>query len=139
MIFLESEFLYENWREIFFLDKSSAPPNYQLIAALGHAACPRRTVHSYLQLQFLHTLLQYFISVYQYVHKTSRAANVVMLKWGRGNSVTVCQVGCPGSSLTRSASAAHWFNKGRAMCHHVYMIMHVKDPQLSAILTAHGR
>ena len=26
------------------------------------------------------------------------------------------------------ASAADWFNKGRAMCYHVYVIMHVKDP-----------
>ena len=27
-----------------------------------------------------------------------------------------------------SASAADWFNKGCAMCYHVYVIMHVKDP-----------
>ena len=26
------------------------------------------------------------------------------------------------------ASAADWFNEGRSMCYHVYVIMHVKDP-----------
>ena len=26
------------------------------------------------------------------------------------------------------ASATDWFNKGHAMCYHVYVIMHVKDP-----------
>ena len=27
-----------------------------------------------------------------------------------------------------AANAANWFNKGHAMCHHVYVMMHVKDP-----------
>ena len=26
------------------------------------------------------------------------------------------------------ASAADWFNKGHAMCCHVYVMIHVKDP-----------
>ena len=35
------------------------------------------------------------------------------------------------------ASAANWFHKGRAMCYHVLVIMHVKDPQLSVIRVGH--
>ena len=31
------------------------------------------------------------------------------------------------------ASAADWFNKGRAMCSHVCVIMHVKDPELFVV------
>ena len=32
-----------------------------------------------------------------------------------------------GALSTRPASAADWFNKGRTMCYHGYMIMHVKS------------
>ena len=28
-----------------------------------------------------------------------------------------------------AASAANWFNKGHAMCYHVHVIMHAKDPR----------
>ena len=37
-----------------------------------------------------------------------------------------------------SSSAANWFIKGCAMCYHVYMIMHVKDPQLFLVRVGHG-
>ena len=67
--------------------------------------------------------------------------------WGNSImvSVSVCEVGRPGSSPARSVcisqkggdlpacyqlvptSAEDWFNKGHAMCNHVYVIMHVKD------------
>ena len=30
--------------------------------------------------------------------------------------------------LTCHTSAADWFDKGRAMCNHVYVIMHLKCP-----------
>ena len=30
-------------------------------------------------------------------------------------------------------SADDWFNKGRSMCYHFYVIMHVKDPWLSVV------
>ena len=61
-------------------------------------------------------------------------------------SVPVCEVGRPGSTPARSVyisqkggdllacyqlvptSADDWFNKGRVMCFHVYVIMDVKDP-----------
>ena len=35
------------------------------------------------------------------------------------------------------ASAADCFNKDRAMCYHVYVIMHVKDPLLSVVRVGH--
>ena len=31
-------------------------------------------------------------------------------------------------SPTCSNQSANWFNKGRAMCYHVYVILRVKDP-----------
>ena len=36
------------------------------------------------------------------------------------------------------ASAAYWFNKGHAMCYHVYVIMHVNDPWISVGKIGHG-
>ena len=39
-------------------------------------------------------------------------------------SVSICQVGHPGSVPT---SAANWLNIGRAICYHVFVIIHVKD------------
>ena len=33
--------------------------------------------------------------------------------------------------------AADWFNKGHAMCYHVYVTMHVKDPLLSVVRVGH--
>ena len=30
-------------------------------------------------------------------------------------------------------SVTNWFSKGRAMCYHVYVKMHVQDPYLSAV------
>ena len=35
------------------------------------------------------------------------------------------------------ASAAGWFIQGCAMCYHVYVIMHVKDPYLCVIGVGH--
>ena len=35
------------------------------------------------------------------------------------------------------ASATDWFMKGRVMCYHVYVIMHVKDPELSVVRVGH--
>ena len=38
---------------------------------------------------------------------------------------------------TCSTGAADRFTKGRTMCYHVYVIMHVKDPQLSVVRVGH--
>ena len=38
-----------------------------------------------------------------------------------------------GMLLTHQASVADWCNKSHAMCYHVYVILHVKDPQLSVL------
>ena len=35
------------------------------------------------------------------------------------------------------ARATDWFNKGHAMCYHVYVIMHVKDTDLSVVRDGH--
>ena len=34
-------------------------------------------------------------------------------------------------------SAANWYNKGCALCYHVYVILHVKDPHLFVIKIEH--
>ena len=39
--------------------------------------------------------------------------------------------------LTCPANATDWFIKGSAKCYHVYVIMHVKDPQLFVIRVGH--
>ena len=39
--------------------------------------------------------------------------------------------------LTCHTSAADWFDKGRAMCNHVYVIMHVIDPSLPIVRVGH--
>ena len=37
------------------------------------------------------------------------------------------------ANYSRLAIATDWFNKGHAVCYHVYVIMHVKDPQISEV------
>ena len=39
--------------------------------------------------------------------------------------------------VTNLVSATDWFIKGSAMCNYVYVIMHVKDPQLSVTGVEH--
>ena len=46
------------------------------------------------------------------------------------HSLTVCQG-------RAQASAVDWFIKGRVMCYYVYVVTHVKDPQLSIIRMWH--
>ena len=68
-------------------------------------------------------------------------------------SISVCQVCHPGSRpwyclyqkgrmLSECyqlflTSADNWFTKGLSMCYHVYVTMHVKDPQLPAVRVGH--
>ena len=72
-----------------------------------------------------------------------------MLAWSVIGRLTVC-TSCLSFALTMltihlltashqiaPASAADWFNKGFVMCYHVYVIMHVKDPELSVIRVGH--
>ena len=60
-------------------------------------------------------------------------------------SVSCCQMGIryplphllSESHRLAPASTTNWFNKGRAMCYHVYVVMHVKLPQLSGERVGH--
>ena len=61
-------------------------------------------------------------------------------------SVYVCQAGHPHSSPVRSFCFKKvefyqhdhdWFTKGSAMYYHVYVIMHVKEPQLPVVRVGH--
>ena len=77
---------------------------------------------------------------------------------GRGNSIMVnicvCQAGRPGLSQVRSAcfrkvvcyqnvmnyslhKCRRLFHQRPSMCYYVYVIMHVKDPQLSVVRVRH--
>ena len=91
---------------------------------------------------------------YQMTHKycSNRLMSRLSVK-GQINSimvsVCVCQAGRLGSNPARSicfrkvnvlnlpTGAADWLTKGRTMCYRVYMIMHVKIPQLSVVWVGH--
>ena len=66
------------------------------------------------------------LSVKQAIQVRVRYDPFVSERW---NSISIL--------LTCPTSAANWFNKGRAMSYHVYVIIHVKDPDLSVVRVGH--
>ena len=64
--------------------------------------------------------------------------------WKRGHPASspvrsVCFRNSIGMFLPCPACASNWFIRGHAMCYHVCVITHVKDPQLSVVKVGHGK